>query len=375
MPDLLLALNAGSSSLKFQVSAPGSVGTAVLKGAVDRIGSSGGRMTLTDGSGTKTGTDSDFADHDAAIAAVCAAIREHCPDDRVTGVGHRIVHGGGRFTEAVKTSPEIISELEALIRLAPLHQPHGIAGIRAAQRHFPGAVNVACFDTAFHAVKPRVHNAFGLPRGLYDEGLRRYGFHGLSCQSVMRTLKAEGHPVDESRIVIAHLGNGCSVTAVRDGSCVSNSMGFSTLDGLLMGTRCGRIDPGVLLHLMRDGHSADDLERLLYKESGLLGVSGISNDMRDLTRSDKPEAREAVDCFVGMAVGEICRMAGALGGLDTVVFCGGIGENAEDIRAAIRDGLDFLPGRTGNGVEFLVRETKEEEEILLSVKGLVRPDA
>lgn len=367
MPELLLALNVGSSSLKFQASPPGDLSASLLSGAVERVGSDQARLKLRRGAAAASAAKVDAPDHARALAAVAESLAAAFPDANVQGVGHRIVHGGAAFAAPVEATSEVLADLDALVPLAPLHQPHGLAGVRAAKALFPAARHVVCFDTGFHAGKPWVHSALALPRAHHEAGLRRYGFHGLSCQSILRSLRAEGYPVAERKLVIAHLGNGCSVTAVLNGASLANSMGFSTLDGLTMGSRCGRIDPGALLHLLRNGMSPDELETLLYKRSGLLGLSGVSNDMRDLEASDAPEARDAIDYFVARAVEEIARAAAALRGLDAVVFCGGIGENAKAVREAIVDGIAFLSGRDGGGVEALVRETKEEEELLRAV--------
>lgn len=368
MTELLLALNVGSSSLKFCAAASGALEAALLVGAVERVGTDRSQLSLKRPGGTKDVVELGAADHSTALAAVGEAVAAELPGRRMIGVGHRIVHGGGRYSSATKVTPQLLADLEALIPLAPLHQPHGITGVRAAQALFPHATHVACFDTGFHAAKPWVHDAFALPRRFYEQGLRRYGFHGLSCQSVVRTLRRDGYPLDQRKLVIAHLGNGASITAMAGGRSVANSMGFSTLDGLTMGTRCGRIDPGALLHLLRQGLTAEDLEELLYKRSGLIGLSGYSNDMRDLLGSDTVQARETVAFFIARVVEEIGRMAAVIGGLDTVVFCGGIGENAHELREKISNGLVFLPGRNNEGVEFIVVNTKEELEILLETE-------
>ncbi len=371
MTELLLALNVGSSSLKFQVVARGSLKEPLLAGAVERVGTDKGTITIRQGDGAKVELPNEAPDHAAAIATVASLLSEHYPGVPVRGVGHRIVHGGGKFTDPVILSSENLSELDQIVTLAPLHLPNGLAGIRAAQSLFPGAQQIGCFDTGFHSTKPWIHDAFALPRHFYDEGVRRYGFHGISVQSVLRSLQEEGYPVSDRKLAVAHLGNGCSVTAVDKGMSVASSMGFSTLDGLAMGTRCGRIDPGVLIHLLRSGQTWQDLEALLYRQSGLLGISGFSNDMRDLGGSELPEAREAIDYFVARIIEETSRMAGVLNGLDTLVFCGGIGENAGSVRQSISDGLSFLPGPKGTGIEVLVRNSQEETEILMAVDDLL----
>lgn len=363
--EVLLALNVGSSSLKFAIAAEGAPDTLLLSGTAERIGSGAAFLKVAVPGRAARKTELPGADHARAVRAVAEAAEVALGGARVVAVGHRIVHGGVDFTEPVRLDADAMRALEALIPLAPLHQPMGLQGVRVAQALFPRAVQIGCFDTAFHADQPWVQAAFALPRAFYDAGIRRYGFHGLSCQSIRRTLLAEGYPVEARRIVIAHLGNGCSVTAMQGGVGVASSMGFSTLDGLTMGTRTGRIDPGVLIHLLREGYAMPDLEDLLYRKSGLLGLSGLSNDMRDLLASEAPAAADAVAHFVARAVEEICRLAGVMVGLDAVVFCGGIGENAGVIRDRIADGIAFL-----GAPEVLVRETREEHEILLAAQEM-----
>lgn len=369
MSTLLLAFNAGSSSLKFEAAEAANPGAPVLSGVVDRIGAEAGALRL---SGPLSGDVKDACsapDHAAAMATSAAALARFLPQGVVAAVGHRVVHGGAVFSAPAVIDDAVVTALTALVPLAPLHQPHSLSGIAAARAQFPDAVQVACFDTAFHASKPFVQDSFGLPRTYFDQGVRRYGFHGLSCQSILRTLRDEGQPVDAMRLAIAHLGNGCSVTAVLNGVSQSCSMGFSTLDGLAMGTRCGRIDPGVLLHLLRDGMSPQDLETLLYKQSGLLGLSGESNDMRDLLGSGTPDAKAAVDFFVARVIEEIARAAAVMGGLDQVVFCGGIGENAAPLRDRVAQGLTFLRRNGGSEVAVTHRQTREEQELLLAARA------
>jgi len=361
MSALLLALNVGSSSLKFAVAQAEDPARQVLSGAADRLGSDAPTLRFSN-EGEKTTLRG--ATHADALKEVAEAIAAAFPGDTVTGVGHRIVHGGAQFLQPTLIDRDVLAALEGLTSLAPLHQPPGLKGIRTIADLYTDVQQVACFDTAFHANKPWVHEAIALPQSFYDMGLRRYGFHGLSCQSICRTLLAEGFPLGERKLVIAHLGNGCSVTAVQGGQSIACSMGFSTLDGLAMGTRPGRVDSGAILHLLRQGLSAEDVEDLLYRRSGMLGLSGISNDMRDLLGAEDPKAARAVEFFVERAIEEIARMAGALRGLDTVVFCGGIGENATVIRERICEGLGFLEP------DMLVRETNEESEILLETATL-----
>lgn len=365
MRDMVLVLNAGSSSLKFALFPLQDEPIAELTGAVERIGQDDCLAT------TKTGDASTKAkvvatDHSHALAHVADTIQKSVPDAAVTWVGHRIVHGGAKFTDPAVVSRAIVEDLRALMPLAPLHLPHGLMGIEVAEAIYPNARQIACFDTAFHANKPWVHNTFALDRSMYDAGIRRYGFHGLSCQSIVRQLQSEGYPLSERKLVIAHLGNGCSATAVLNGKCHATSMGFSTLDGLVMGTRSGSIDPGVLVYWMHQGKTAHEIEKILYGQSGLLGVSERSNDMRDLLGSDDRQAQRAIEMFVARAVEEIARLAATMQGLDALVFCGGIGENAGVIRDRISGSLGFL---SKNGLDIHVRQSREEAEIFLAVRA------
>lgn len=373
MMEGVLVLNAGSSSLKVAAYAADGAETADdapwLKGAVERIGGASW-LTLTRPDGARETTEIKAEDHRAALSVAARRLAQALPAARIVALGHRIVHGGPHYSGPAIITPSVLAELETLIPLAPLHQPQGLAGVRSAEALFPGALQVACFDTAFHAQKPWVQESFGLPSEAFDAGVRRYGFHGVSCQSIMRTLRAEGFPAEDRRLVIAHLGNGCSVTAVKNGAGYANSMGFSTLDGLLMGTRSGRLDPGVLLYWLRQGKSPEDIETLLYKRAGLLGVSGLSNDVRDLSASPAPEAARALEMFVARAVEEIARMAGAMNGLDCVVFCGGVGENAAALRDRIVAGLGFLRQASGAPLDILVRATDEERELMLTARAM-----
>jgi acetate kinase len=256
--------------------------------------------------------------------------------DRVEAVGHRVVHGGTRFTAACLIDAEIVRQLEALVPLAPLHQPHNVAAIKAVLQMAPGLPQVACFDTAFHRTQPAVARAFALPRRFADEGVQRYGFHGLSYEYIASALASRDRRAAYGRTIVAHLGNGASLCALRDSRSVATTMGFTALDGLVMGTRCGAIDPGVLLYLMaQHGMSPGDLEKLLYEQSGLLGVSGISSDMRTLLGSADPHAQDAIELFLYRVQREFGAMAAVLGGVDAIVFTGGIGEHAPAIRARI----------------------------------------
>ncbi len=364
MTQAALILNAGSSSIKFALFPAEGGDAPLLTGSVewrtDRA-----VLHLAPAGAAREIRAIDAPDHPAALEAIAAALG----DRQIAMVGHRIVHGGPDFTAPAPIDDSVLSALEALVPLAPLHLPQAIGGIRATRALYPNARQVAVFDTAFHAEKPWLHNAFALPGEMYDAGIRRYGFHGISCQSILRTLGTEGFELAGSKLIIAHLGNGCSMTAVRDGRCHATSMGFSTLDGLVMGTRSGRIDPGVILHWLRAGKTGAEIERILYYGAGLLGLSGISNDMRELEASETPEARGAIDMFVARAIEEASRLAGTMGGLDHIVFCGGIGENAAELRDRIMEGLAFLPGPNGQRPGMLVRATREEHEILCALRG------
>jgi acetate kinase len=259
------------------------------------------------------------------------------------GVGHRVVHGGERFSAPVLVDAAILDQIEQLVPLAPLHQPHNVAAIRAVGRVRPEVAQVACFDTAFHRTQPPIAQLYALPRDLSAEGIKRYGFHGLSYEHIASVLPGLAGDAARGRVVAAHLGNGCSLCAMRNGASVATTMGFTALDGLPMGTRCGAIDPGVILHLLAERHmSVGEVTDLLYHRSGLLGVSGIGNDMRVLLASPAPEAAEAIDLFVYRIGRELGSLAAALGGLDTLVFTGGIGEHAAPVRARVCEDAAWL---------------------------------
>lgn len=340
-PATVLVLNAGSSSIKAAVDTghgPAFTAQADLRG-------DGTHLTLTPPGGSPheevlAATPGD--PWQQAITALLNRLSEATPPESLAAVGHRIVHGGRTFAEPVIITPEVLSELEALAPLAPLHQPHGLAGIRAASQRMPSVHQVACFDTAFHRTCPEVARRYGLPRAWHDRGVERYGFHGLSYQSIVEQLPAVTGSLPR-RTVIAHLGAGASMAAVLDGRSIATTMGFTPLDGLLMATRCGSLDPGVVLHLAdHEGIAPAAIGSLLSRESGLLGVSGISGDMRVLLESGEPAAREAIDLFCYRAIREIGSLTAALGGLDCLVFTAGIGEHAAVVRQRICEGLGWL---------------------------------
>lgn len=331
----ILTLNAGSSSLKFALFDADAAPERRAWGQVERIGDETClQIEDSDGQQDKHDLGDDFSAR-RALDAVLDALADY---DRPDIVGHRIVHGGDDFTEPVRIDRSILAALEDLDSLAPLHQPHNLAAVRHFLENAPDLPQVGAFDTAFHASMSDVARRIGLPRRFDERGIRRYGFHGLSYQHAageMARLEPESR-----RVVVAHLGNGASLCGMRDGRSVETTMGFSALDGLLMGTRCGSLDPGVLLHLARfDEMGPGDLEKLLYEQSGLLGVSGISHDVRELAAADDDDARLALELFVYRVIKETGALYSVLGGLDTLVFTGGIGEHAASIRQDIAEGL------------------------------------
>jgi len=270
------------------------------------------------------------------LPAILPWARERLCHQRLGALGHRVVHGGLRRSRPARVTPELIAELEALVPLAPLHEPHNLAPIKMAMTLNPDLPQVACFDTAFHRTAPEVEQAFALPYSFYEDGIRRYGFHGLSYEYIASVLPKQAPEIANGRVVVAHLGNGCSACAMRNRISVATTMGFTALDGLPMGTRCGELDAGVVLHLIQQkGMSPEELVNLLYRRSGMLGLSGISSDFRELLASDSPRARFAVEVFCYRVAGHIASLAAALGGLDGIVFTAGVGENAAPVRSAI----------------------------------------
>ena len=328
----VLTLNAGSSSLKFAVYSSDS-DHPLVTGLVDRIGTNA-TLKLKDKRGFDLPTKTDgLSTHQEALTSVLSAIEPELDGKTIDIVGHRVVHGGLWYDAPVMVTDEVLERLTTLEPFAPLHQPHNLSGIKAAKAAFPNAPQIACFDTAFHRHHPYVNDTFAIPRAYYDKGVRRYGFHGLSYDYIAGELRRIAPTIAQGRVVVAHLGNGASMCAIQDGKSVASTMGFSALDGLPMGTRCGQLDAGVVLYLMdQEGLSATDISDMLYKKSGLLGLSDLSNDMRTLEASDSLEARQAIDYFVFRIQRELGGMAAAMGGIDGLVFCGGIGENSAFIR-------------------------------------------
>jgi acetate kinase len=378
--DFALVLNAGSSSLKFcvyrrPVAAPWGL---EARGQIEGIGTSP-RLSVRDGVGEALDDrrlETSVSDGRGALDALAGWLRSRYEGARVSGVGHRVVHGGARFTGPVIVTPGILEELRALIPLAPLHQPHNLAAIEAVGEFLPGVPQVACFDTSFHRGQSPVAELVPLPRAIRDTGVQRYGFHGLSYEYIASVLPEAAPEIAPGRVIVAHLGSGASLCAMKNGRSLDSTLGFTALDGLCMGTRPGSIDPGVILYLFQNlGLAAKDVETILYKKSGLLGISGISNDMRDLLGSDEPGARLAVDYFVYRAAKEIGALAAVLGGLDGLVFTAGIGENSAEIRRRVCEssawlGIELDPeanegkgpriSKAGRGVSAWVIPTNEE---------------
>lgn len=340
MDDYALVLNAGSSSLKFCVfQRPEFEGWRLAaRGQIEGIGTSP-RLSAKDADGeilTKQDLDAAVRDGRNALDALATWLRSKYGGSRVLGVGHRVVHGGARFKGPTILDRRVLAELNELVPLAPLHQPYNLAAIEAVFERLPGVPQVACFDTSFHRGQSAVAELIPLPRELREAGIQRYGFHGLSYEYIASVLPEVAPEIANGRVIVAHLGSGASLCALKDGKSVDSSLGFTALDGLCMGTRPGAIDPGVVLHLFQGlNMSAKEVETLLYKKSGLLGISEISNDMRDLLGRSEPDALLAVDYFVYRVAKEIGALTASLGGLDALVFTAGIGENSPEIRQRI----------------------------------------
>jgi acetate kinase len=340
MAQTILCLNGGSSSVKFAVYRIADAGEdRVFSGAIEAIGAEGGRAWLRAGDKVLSDEKGSFPDHIEAVKTMFAALKAQGVTE-LAAAGHRIVHGGPKFTAPQRIDDRLKAALHELIPFAPLHLPSQVAMIEAVAAHFPDLPQVACFDTAFHSRMPEVAQRFALPGKLWEQGIKRYGFHGLSYEYVVRKL---GDELGQ-RAVIAHLGNGSSMVALRDGVSIDTSMGMTPTGGFMMGTRSGDLDPGVLVHLLGAGYSAEKLEALLNHEAGLLGVSGQSSEMKVLLekRKTEPAAALAVQMFCYQARKFIGAFAAALGGLDTLVFTGGIGEHAATVRAEICSGLQYL---------------------------------
>ena len=347
MTGAILSINSGSSSIKFGLfeTCDGKLRHAA-GGKLEKIGISP-RLEVRDRAGDVIATREWVGEaqltHAALLEDLFGWAQEHLPHRPIAAVGHRVVHGGTDFTAPVLVDAATLQQLEGLGALAPLHQPHNLAAIRAIARLAPGLPQVACFDTAFHAAMPDVATRLPIPRKYGEQGIRRYGFHGLSYEYIAQALQ-EAHPaLAGGRVIVAHLGNGASMCAMHGGRSVDTTMGFTALDGLVMGTRSGALDPGVVLHLVQHmGLSAAEAEAMLYRESGLLGLSDLSSDMRTLHASDDPYAAQALESFAWSAARQAAGLCASLGGLDTLVFTAGIGENDAAMRAAIVDRLGWL---------------------------------
>jgi acetate kinase len=382
---VLLVLNAGSSSLKFSVFGAEDSLPLSVHGLVDGVGV---HPRLTVGGASERVTASD---HGGAFEVVAAWLERHLGGARPVAVGHRVVHGGVRYDAPVRLDDAVLGVLQSLVPLAPLHEPQEIAAIRAVAARWPDVPQVASFDTAFHAGRPPLAQMFALPRDLYDAGIRRYGFHGISYEAIAAALPGVAPEIADARVVVAHLGNGASLCAMRERRSVDTTMSFSALDGLPMGTRVGDLDPAVVLYLQQArGMTPAEVQTLLYTRSGLLGLSGISSDVRDLLASSEPRARLALDYFAYRAAREAGALAVSLGGLDGLVFTGGIGEHAAPVRAAICRHLAWLGvalddvanerhgpriSQPGSAVSAWVIPTDEERIIGRDVLRLLRRSA
>jgi acetate kinase len=344
---VVLVLNAGSSSLKFCVYQAGDADTWRLeaRGQIEGIGTSP-KFSAKDGAGRKLEDQQlgpSVTDARSALESLAAWLRGRFQGAQVLGVGHRVVHGGAQYAAPTVVTPQVLEQLRTLVPLAPLHQPYNLAAIDAVSERLPEVPQVACFDTSFHRGHQPVADLVPLPLTIRQKGVQRYGFHGLSYEYVASVLPRVAPDIAPGRVIVAHLGSGASLCALRNGRSIDSSFGFTALDGLCMGTRPGALDPGVVLHLFQEfGMSAKEVEGVLYKKSGLIGISGISNDMRDLLKSHEPAARLAIDYFVYRAAKEIGSLAATLGGIDGLVFTAGIGENSAEIRARICEASSWL---------------------------------
>jgi len=347
MHDAIVVLNAGSSSIKFSLfSVDGETLGLVCRGQAEGIYTAP-RFIVKNADGNqieeKTWTENDHIGHEGALAHLVEFLKSHLDDYRPLAIGHRVVHGGMLYTRPELVSPEMLDQLEHLVPLAPLHQPHNLAPIRHLMEELPGLPQVACFDTAFHATQPALAKMYALPAELTEAGVRRYGFHGLSYEYIASVLPDYDTRATEGRTIVLHLGNGASMCAVNAGRSIASTMGFSAAEGLPMGTRCGDMDPGVILYLFEQrGMSPQEVQKIIYEQSGLLGLSGISSDMRVLQESDDPRAQLAIDYYIYRIGREMGSLSAALGGLDGIVFTAGIGENAIDLRQRVCEDAAWL---------------------------------
>lgn len=363
----VLVINAGSSSIKFALYAGQD---KLCAGAIGGIGGAANfRYSLRDGEKGEAPLPA-ANNHRAALDALVAWLQPRFDSHSVAIIGHRVVHGGTRYFQPVIIDTAVMDYLRSIIPLAPLHQPHSIAGINSLRAHFPGVPQVACFDTGFHRTQPECLARYALPEEWYQRGVRRYGFHGLSYEYISQRLRLEVPQLAKGKVIVAHLGNGASMCAMHNGKSVDTTMGFSSLEGLPMGTRCGSLDPGIALYMLGEyGMPLKELEALLYKKSGLLGLSGVSNDVRVLLATDKPRAKMAIDIFTQRISRELGALAAMLGGLDGLVFTAGIGEHRSVIREQVCDKaawlgveLDSAANAAGNAV---ISKTTSQVQVMV----------
>lgn len=380
--DAILVINSGSSSVKYAVYSSTEPPIRLFSGAAEHLGDKQGWMHARDSDGAvMLNKGMPIADHDDALRIILDIVVRHPAGAGLVAVGHRIVHGGPSRAEPLVLSAAIEDELRELSSLAPLHQPHNLAGVAAVRRIRPNLPQIACFDTAFHGEMPRIARLTTLPRSYYDNGICRYGFHGVSYEFILCELRRQNVQVERERIIIAHLGNGSSMCAVKNGQSIETTMGFSTLSGLPMGTRCGDIDPGIILYLAsKRAMTVERLHQLLYEESGMLGVSQLTYSMKELVdHLDDPAAREAIDLYCYHARQRLAGLSAVLSGLDRIVFTGGIGANAPFIRSEICSGLEYLgvdldPARNAKGecviskdnAGIIVQAMQTDEEIMIA---------
>jgi acetate kinase len=387
----ILTINSGSSSLKFSLYHIDAAEKLFLRGSLDRIGLQGSRFLMVNEAGeTWIDRQLDLPDHNAAMKTLLDCLQDRFPDHALDAAGHRVVHGGGKYVQPCVVTPEVLSALKEIIRLAPEHLPHEIKAIEAIERHYGGLRQVACFDTAFHCSMSELARRYPLPRSLWHEGVVRYGFHGLSYEYIMHNLKEVAPREADGRTIIAHLGNGASMAAVSRGRCADTTMGFTPAGGLMMGTRSGDLDPGVLLYLLQEKkRSPATVDYLVNQRSGLIGVSGSTSDMLDLLRREPtdPHAAEAVALYCYLARKHLAALASVLGGLDSLIFTAGVGANSPMIRRRICDGLQFMgvniedgrnqanaPIVSPDGGSVTVRAMRTDEELMIArhTNGLLR---
>ena len=380
----VLTINSGSSSLKFSLYQIGQSETRLLSGSLERIGLHGGQFHVRDApDGTLLDELHDFADHSEALKMLLARLERRFPGQPIDAVGHRVVHGGPTYTEPHPVTPKLLKTLKQIVRLAPEHLPHEIKAIEAIYASFPGLKQVACFDTSFHRQMPEVAQRFPLPRTLWHEGVLRYGFHGLSYEYIIGNLRnVAGDNAADGRVIVAHLGNGASMAAVHAGRSIDTTMGLTPTGGLVMGTRSGDLDPGVLLYLLEEKErSPATVNYLVNQRSGLIGVSDVSSDMRDLLARETadPNVAQAIEIYCYQAKKHLAAMTATLGGLDTLVFTAGVGANSPVIRQRICAGLDFMgirvdPARNDSNSPIIspdanpvtVRVIKTDEELMIA---------